>query len=391
MKALSYSLRALASFACAALAFWALWRDEYISQFFQIDNFVGALPIALALLFAGGTAVLLFLPCGARSARAAAIPLAVAVLLAAALYPNAVRGNWFFGGYKREADTGPDLSLYAPFTDSALLATAQDCTLTLSDLPSLDGATALYPLYAAFAQATFDEAAYTPDLVRCSKTNRAYDAIIAGECDVAFLPAPSQSQRDAIEAAGAQLVFTPILREAFVFLVADENPVDGLSAQQIRNVYSGKTSRWSTLGWAEGGEIIAFQRPDGSGSQTGLEWVMGELPIAAARPLPDESLVGTNSLMQQIAVEWKGVHPALGYSYRYFATTMYANPHAKLLCVDGVYPSPENVKTGAYPFVTEMYAVTNGAPAGSAKALIDWILSPQGQKMVEDTGYCPVK
>ena len=115
------------------------------------------------------------------------------------------------------------------------------------------------------------------------------------------------------------------------------------------------------------------------------------MPIQAPQPLPDKSLIGSNSLMQQVSVEWKGVQPALGYSYRFFANTMYPNPNAKLLKIDGVEPSVENIKNGSYPFTVNFYAVTNGQPQGNTKKLIDWILSPQGQKLIEKCGYTPLK
>ena len=109
--------------------------------------------------------------------------------------------------------------------------------------------------------------------------------------------------------------------------------------------------------------------------------------VAAPRPLPDKSLVGTNSLMKQVAVWYNGVQPALGYSYRYFAQTMYHNPETKLLSVDGFAPTKENIASGDYPFVGDIYAVTRGSPQGNVKLLLDWILSAQGQLLVERTGY----
>ena len=113
-------------------------------------------------------------------------------------------------------------------------------------------------------------------------------------------------------------------------------------------------------------------------------------PVVVPQPLPDASLVGSNSLMQQVSVEWNGVHPALGYSYRFFATTMYANPDTKLLALDGYAPNDENIRSGKYPFVADVYAVTVGEPQGKAKQLIDWILSPEGQELVEKSGYASV-
>ena len=259
-----------------------------------------------------------------------------------------------------------------------------------SELPVLDGATALYPVYAAFAQAVYAEDSFSHDLVNCTNTRGAYEAVIRGERDIIFVAGASERQISAAKSAGADLRFTPIGREAFVFLVGKNNPINNITYQQIRNIYSGKTAYWNTLGWHEGGRIIAFQRPEGSGSQTGLQNIMGTLPIQVPQPLPDAGLIGTNSLMKQISAEWRGVQPAIGYSYRFFAVTMYANPDSKLLSVNGAEPSTENIRNGRYPFVADFYAVTKGEPDGNSKLLINWILSRQGQELIEKTGYTPL-
>lgn len=395
-KILLYAAKAAGSLGSCALAFAALWRYEYPQQLTQIDNLVGMIPLAFGVLFAGCICALLWMPHGRRTA-ALAVCLAATSLLAAALFPLAVRGNWWidYGNGSGEG-AGPDLTLYSPFTEDTLAATLEEeAALHLAgELPVLDGATALYPLYAAFAQAVYEEEDYAAGLtegtVRCTNTANAYEAVVSGEADIIFVAGPSEKQKQAAADAGAELVLTPIGREAFVFIVGKSNPVEGLSYQQIRNIYSGKTAHWRTLGWEEGGSIIAFQRPEGSGSQSGLQRVMGDMPIVAPQPLPDKSLVGSNSLMQQVSVWWKGVQPALGYSYRYYAQTMYANPDTKLLSIDGYSPTEENIRSGDYPFVNNFYAVTNGEPTGAAKQLIDWICGEQGQELIVKTGYTPL-
>ena len=393
-RALGIGLRVLGTAAAASLAFAVLWHYEYWQQWTQIDNVVGAIPVALALLFVGGCCALLWMK-HRRATAAVSVALAVVVALSAALFPNALRGNWWidYGLTSSEGDS-PDLTVYDPFVEGSKAATL-DGAASLhmeGDLPLLDGATALYPVYAAFAQAVYDEADYVQgETARCTNTAGAYRALIAGERDVIFCAGPSASQRAAAEEAGVELHLTPIGREAFVFVVGKENPVDGLSRQQIYNIYSGKTALWSTLGWKEGGQIVAFRRPETSGSESGLvNVVMKGRPVVAPQPLPDKSLVGSNSLMQQVSVEWKGVQPALGYSYRFFATTMYANPDTKLLAIDGYDPNDENIRSGKYPFVADVYAVTIGEPQGKVKQLIDWILSSEGQELVEKSGYAPV-
>ena len=372
---------------------YALNQWEYFSAFWDIDNIVGMLPFVMALFIAIGAA---FLSLAAH--RKERLPLTVVtaalVFLSVVLYPAALRGNWWIDPVMyREAEAQPDLDGYTPFSEGSLTAkldTQSDLLLT-ENLPVLDGATALYPVYAAFAEAVYSEAAYSPDLVLCGNTHGAYEALLSGDRDIIFIAGASVRQAADAGAAGADLRFVPIGREAFVFLVGRDNPLDGITYQQIRNIYSGKTAFWGTLGWKEGGRIVAFQRPEGSGSQTGLQTIMGGIPIQVPQPLPDAGLVGSNSLMRQVSVRWQGVQPAIGYSYRYFATVMYANPEAKLLKINGIEPSVENIQNGTYPFIGNFYAVTNGEPEGNVRRLIDWILSSQGQEIIRKTGYVPLR
>jgi len=386
-------LRIAASLLVWAASGYLLNKYEFLAAFGEIDNTVGMLPVALIVTAVVAVTIIVWMKRPTQM-----LPLSVTILclavLSVALFPTALRGNWWINPTtSNEAEAVPDLSVYTPFSVSSQMAKLDlPSALRLDgDLPVLDGATALYPVYAAFAEAVYDEAAFSNETVLCTNTANAYQAIVAGERDVIFVATASEQQIAAAKAAGADLRFTPIGREAFVFLVGEENPVSSLNYQQLRNIYSGKTAYWGTLGWPDGGKIIAFQRPEGSGSQTGLKrMVMKNLPIQVPQPLPDPSLIGSNSLMNQVSVEFNGVQPALGYSYRFFATTMYANPNAKLLSINGVEPSIENIQSGQYPFVGDFYAVTNGEPTGNTKLLIDWILGEQGQELIQKTGYIPL-
>ncbi|MDR0489158.1 MAG: substrate-binding domain-containing protein [Propionibacteriaceae bacterium] len=385
-------LKITISIAALVIGLIILEHFEYLSQFHVTDNIVGMIPV---VLIATAVAMIIALTwIRHRSNRASTIILAIILVASVALFPNALRGNWWINPTaSTTGEAAPDLTLYAPFLEGSLtvkLDEKSDLTLT-GNLPKLDGATASYPLYSAFAEAAYDRQTFTEDDVVCTNTRGSFEALMTGEADVIFVAQASQKQREAARQAGIELVFTPIGREAFVFLVGKDNPITEVSQDQLRAIYSGKTSQWRTLGWNEGGQIIAFQRPEGSGSQTGLAAFIGrQIPIQVPQPLPDPSLLGENSLVQQVSVEWQGVQPALGYSYRYFATTMYSNPDTKLLGVDGVMPTTETIHNGTYPFVGDFYAVTVGEPTGTTKELVDWILSPQGQRLIEDTGYVPI-
>ncbi|MDR0913907.1 MAG: substrate-binding domain-containing protein [Oscillospiraceae bacterium] len=375
-----------------AVAFYCFFaeRFEYLSQIAAFDNIIGIMPFVLL------TGVLAFIIAliwkRYRNAKTSTVVIVVLALIWSTMLVPASTGDWYpLAKTPQTSGSAPDLTLYEPFKEGTLAITVQNPSLKLADdLPVLDGATAMYPVYAGIVNSVYDKNAYSPDIAICSNTTNAYNRIINGQCDIIFAASASEKQKQTAKEAGTQLIFTPIGKEAFVFLVGKENPLDNLSYQQIKNIYSGKSAYWNTLGWSNGGKIIAFMRQEGSGSQTGLQTIMQGLPIQKPQPLPDKSLVGNGSLMQQVSVSWNGVQPAIGYSYRYFATTMYPNTNAKMLKIDGVYPSINNISNSSYRFTYNFYAVTNGEPTGNAKKLIDWILSPQGQTLIEQTGYIPL-
>lgn len=387
-----YSIRVLLSLGAVASGGYLLYKYEYFQQLGAVDNIVGALPAVLVILSVCGFCALLWIK---HTKRLAALSISVAAItvLSAVLFPNALKGNWWISGKQSSVGAEPDISVYAPFAENSKTAKIDGPSelVIYDDFPVLDGALALYPVYSAVAESVYDRQSFKPESVVFTNTLKAYDGIIAGERDIIFTAAASKKQLEKAEKAGVDLCFTPIGKEAFVFITAKSNPVDNLNKQQIRNIYSGKTAKWSTLGWKNGGNIIAFQRPEGSGSQTGIQQVMDGFPVQVPQPLPDKSLIGTNSLMQQVTVEWRGVQPALGYSYRYFANTMFPNPDCKLMKIDGIEPCVENIKSGEYPFTVNFYAVTRGEPQGNSKLIIDWLLSPQGQRLIEKCGYTPLR
>ncbi|MCL2023413.1 MAG: hypothetical protein FWG82_03480, partial [Oscillospiraceae bacterium] len=212
-------LRLSLTFALVCAGFYVLEKYDYITQFSQIDNVLGLLPVIFVILAVGGLIVLLWIK--HRERLPVTITLAIFVLLCAALFPTALRGNWWLNAHAPDGtESAPDLTLYAPFKEDTLAAKLDEkSTLVLAEnLPVLDGATALYPLYAAFAQAVYDQDAFSDDKVICTNTRAAYQGIIEGKRDIIFVAQPAQSQLDTAKEAGADLVFTPIGKEAFVFL-----------------------------------------------------------------------------------------------------------------------------------------------------------------------------
>jgi len=168
-----------------------------------------------------------------------------------------------------------------------------------------------------------------------------------------------------------------------VFIVNKDNPLEGIGVDQIRQVYSGAVTQWDELGVDGIGEIVAYQRPADSGSQTALERLMGDVPIMD----PLENMEYFMDGVIEVVEEYRNWPNAIGYTFRFFCTEMIGSD-VKLLAMDGVAPTVENIRNGSYPICSTLYAVTRkGEENPNVRILLDWVTGAQGAELVEKSGY----
>ncbi|MFS0689681.1 PstS family phosphate ABC transporter substrate-binding protein [Sporosarcina sp. 179-K 8C2 HS] len=289
------------------------------------------------------------------------------------------------------SDGQVDLVEYQPFKEKTkAVSLDKPASLQIKDeLPVIDGATALYPIYSAFAQAVYPEKEYDPysSEVMSSRTGAAYVNLINGRADIIFALEPSKAQIESAKNVGKELKLTPIGKEAFVFFVNAKNPVASLTEDEIKGVYSGNITNWKDVG-GKNDPIRAFQRPEDSGSQTALQSFMGDVPIMDPPTEDIASLMGT--IIGQVS-DYKNHNNAIGYTFRYYSTQMVKNNKIRLLAVNGVEPTVDTIRSGEYPITNEFYAITAGSDNPHVEAFIEWILSNEGQEIIRKTGYVPIR
>ncbi|WP_033829650.1 PstS family phosphate ABC transporter substrate-binding protein [Bacillus andreraoultii] len=282
-----------------------------------------------------------------------------------------------------------DLSEYQPFVAGTKAAQLDELsTFTIQDnLPRLDGATALYPVYASFVQAVYPKKDYPLEEseVVSSQTSYAFEKLLFNDADIIFIAPPSDEQLKLAEEEGVKLRMTPIGREAFVFFVHADNPVDELTVEQIQEIYTGKITNWRDVGGANE-EIRAFQRPEGSGSQSALIRMMGDKPLMIP---PSKDIVSAMGGIIKETTNYQNRTNAIGFSFRHFSQEMVDAKEIKYIKVNGIAPTKENIQNGTYPFVNEFYAITieNKNTNSNIEPFLQWMVSEQGQKLVEKTGY----
>lgn len=273
--------------------------------------------------------------------------------------------------------------------------------------PSMDGSTVCVPMAMELARQWLSLPEEDMNgFVNFSTTPYAYDRLIRGQAnplvtvktqgvmmddvhpiDLVLATYPNADERQEAADAGVELVYVPFCYDAFIFMVNNLNPVDGLTVRQIREIYTGQVISWSQVG-GEKREVLAYQRPHGSGSQTAMEeMVMQRLQMSRV----EENFIsdGMAEAIEQVG-NYDNGPGAIGYSYLYYVNTLVESGNIKVLAVDGVAPTEENLQSKAYPFTVNYYAVYRKGDENT-EAFVNWLVSDAGQQAVRQAGYVPLR
>jgi len=253
----------------------------------------------------------------------------------------------------------------------------------------IDGSTATIPLTTAIYE-LLGEGRSPP---RHNTTSQAYLNLIIGHngtYDLIFVTHPSEEELEVAREQGVELEIIPIVKDALVFLVNIDNPVENITFSQLREIYSGTITNWSALGGLDE-QIIAYQRPGNSGSQT----LMLKLLMDGNEPAPPPTqwVVGSMDALVETISAFDNSRHALGYSMFYFVNNMFGNSRFRLLGVDGIVPTRDTIMRGQYPLESHYYAVIRKDTPDDhpARALIEWLLSDEGQILAASAGYIPLR
>lgn len=261
----------------------------------------------------------------------------------------------------------------------------QEQLFTADNYPKIDGSTATLPLAEAF-KANFTKTDIKDVNVTHSKTHNAYVNLINGDTDLILVTYPSEDEQKLAKEKNVELEIVPIVKEAFVFFVNKSNAVNNLTLEQIQKIYTGQIKSWKDVG-GENQRIIPFQRPENSGSQSGMLSL-----VMKGQKMMDpttETLAYTMADIVDVISDYNNGKYAIGYSYYYYANTMYSKDNMKFLAVDGIEPTYDNIKNGLYGIQTAYYAVIrkDAAKDSDARKLLEAMKSERGQEVAKEAGY----
>ena len=277
---------------------------------------------------------------------------------------------------------------------------------TLGTYPALDGSTVCVPLAVEFARqhlgmndkeaTSFVQFNTTHDayiaLVNETENNTSYfsderyvSVLSEHGPDLILVTEPSKAELEWAKACDVEFVIKPVCYDAFVFITHKDNPVESLTVEQIKDIYSGKITNWKEVGGNDE-KIKAYQREENSGSQTAMEnLVMGG--VGMIDPIKVPVITGMGMLVDMVA-EYDNETSSIGYTYKYYIDTLYKNDHIKTIAIEGVLPTNDSIRKSEYMFSTNYYGVIRkGNEEKTGGKFLDWILSEEGQKCVRQAGY----
>ncbi|MDR2531733.1 MAG: substrate-binding domain-containing protein [Oscillospiraceae bacterium] len=265
-------------------------------------------------------------------------------------------------------------------------------SLTMNELPGIDGSTAMIPLAEALTALILDiPRSRAAAMLNFNGTAESYRNLMrewnATTLVLSYEPPPAVAEEAATQLFLWELA--AIGRDALVFIVNESNPIESITTEQVRMIYTGEVTNWSELGGNDVA-IEPFQRNETSGSQTlFIKLVMGDIP-----PLkPDIKYLsgGMGPLIESVA-SFNNTGAAIGFSVFYYAQNMNPNEGLKFLSIDGVAPTRESIRDGSYPHVNDFFVgIAADAPSDSNEhKIFEWLQSDDGKLLLEHEGYVSI-
>jgi len=244
---------------------------------------------------------------------------------------------------------------------------------------TIKGSTTVLPIAQAAAEAFMDKNPTVRISVQGGGSGVGITSLIEQTCDIANSSRKIKEEEVVkAQAKGVVVNEIPIAMDGIAVIVHPTNTIANLTRQQIKDIYTGKISDWSELGMRKG-KIVVLSRDTSSGTYEAFE----NLAINKEKVRPDALINASNQAIASTVGNTPGAIGYIGHGY--------LSKKVKDVTVDGVSCTRENILSGKYPLSRPLYMYTNGKPAGTVKAFIEFVLGEEGKKIVEEEGFVGLK
>ncbi|MDO9578128.1 MAG: PstS family phosphate ABC transporter substrate-binding protein [Candidatus Cloacimonadales bacterium] len=244
---------------------------------------------------------------------------------------------------------------------------------------TISGSTTVLPIAQATAEIFMDKNPEINISVRGGGSSVGIAGIMAGTVDIG--DASRHIQTKEIVAArenGINPYENVVANDGIAIVVHKNNPIKNLTIQQIKDIYTGKISNWKEVG-GPAMPIVVISRDVSSGTFE----VFNSLVLGGAQAIDGALMLASNNAVVSTIASTPG---AIGY-----AGLGYITENVNIVKVNNVMPSKRTIQDKTYPVARTLHMYTNGAPKGLVKEYIDFILSDEGQAIIEEQGFISVK
>ena len=245
------------------------------------------------------------------------------------------------------------------------------------------GSTTVQPLMVNFQEIYEKQRSNVKINVSAAGSSSAAPALRNGTADIGML------SRD-LSSSESDLTPLIIAGDAVVIIADKDAGVTDLTMEQLAKIFKGDYTNWNQVG----GNNLAISpiiRDSTSGTREVLDGILAaELGISTTELSANFNKYSTQGTTGGLLTQVQNVKGSIGY-VNLGSIPFLNNATTIVVSIDGVTPSQETVLDGSYEISRSLILATIGEPAGSVAAFFEWILSPQGQKVVEDNDFVPVR
>jgi phosphate transport system substrate-binding protein len=268
-----------------------------------------------------------------------------------------------------------------------LIATVAGCAAPPDQQGSLTvkGSDTMVQLGQRWAETYMKEHSNTTIQVTGGGSGTGIAALVNGSTQIcqSSRPMKDEEKSSVKQQRGADVVEVPVALDSLAIYINKQNPVEHLSLDQLRRLFRSEITNWKEVGGPDA-TIVLYGRENSSGTYVYFkEHVLANADFAENY----QALPGTAAVTNAVAKDVAGI----GYGGIGYAAEIKTVPVAKDASSAPVTPTMENVYNGSYPLSRSLFWYTAGPLTGTAKEFQDWVLSPEGQKVVTDVGYYPLK
>lgn len=243
----------------------------------------------------------------------------------------------------------------------------------------IDGSTTVLPIAQKGAEVFMKKNPSVRVFVSGSGSGTGIKAIIDGTTHIATSSREAKEKEVAsAKEKGVALTGHKVALDGIIPVVHPAMKIDNLTTEQLRAIYNGKIKKWNELGGPDR-PISVVSRDTSSGTYE----VWEEKILKGDRVRPDALLVASNGQAVQTIAQNKFAIGYIGIGY--------IEKSVKILKVNGKTASPETVRDGSWPVSRPLFMYTNGKPAGNIAKFMDFMLSADGQKVVNEVKYVSIK